>query len=157
MTQFMGTHHNRLDAKGRVSIPAVFRAALRDGMPDGANPAVVLRPSHKHRCIEGWKPADFHGLGPAVASLGLFSADQEDLAFALYADAAELAPDKEGRVVLPEGLAAHAGLADAVVFVGLGTHFQVWEPAALAARRAEALERAKVRAVSLPVADGRGA
>lgn len=155
MTQFMGTHHNRLDAKGRVSIPASFRATLREAMPELASAApaaaaVILRPSHKHRCVEGWKPADFHNLAPAVQSLGLFGEDQDDLAFALYADAAELAPDKEGRVVLPDSLAAHAGLGEAVVFVGLGNHFQIWEPVALAARRAEALERARVRGVTLP-------
>jgi MraZ protein len=150
MTQFMGTHHNRLDAKGRVSIPAPFRGTLRGAAPEGAAPALVLRPSHKHPCIEGWPAADFHQLGTAMRQLETFSEVQDDLAFALYADAAELTPDKEGRIVLPEALIAHAEVEAAMVFVGLGTHFQIWEPQALARRRAEALDAARSRGFTLP-------
>jgi MraZ protein len=150
MTQFMGTHHNKLDAKGRVSIPAPFRSALRGGAPDGAAAALVLRPSHKHDCIEGWPAVDFHNLGTAMQRLDIFSEEQDDLAFALYADATELTPDKEGRIVLPEALAAHAAVTEAVTFVGLGNHFQIWEPAAVVRRRAEAHERARARGFTLP-------
>lgn len=150
MTQFMGTHHNRLDAKGRVSIPAPFRLALRGAAPDGTTASLVLRPSHKHNCIEGWPAADFHNLGASMQRLDVFSEEQDDLAFALYADANELTPDKEGRIVLPDTLAHHAGVSEAVVFVGLRNHFQIWEPEAVARRRAEAHERARARGFTLP-------
>lgn len=150
MTQFMGTHHNRLDAKGRVSIPAPFRGALREAAPEGATPALVLRPSHQHACIEGWPAADFHRLGSRMGRLDTFSEEQDDLTFAFYADASELMPDKEGRVVLPDGLAGHAGLNEAVVFVGMRDHFQIWEPDAVVRRRAEAHERARARGFTLP-------
>jgi MraZ protein len=151
MTQFMGTHQNRLDAKGRVSIPAPFRNALRGAAgADGKSAALVLRPSHKHPCIEGWPAADFHNLGTAMQKLDVFSETQEDLAFALYADATELTPDKEGRLVLPEALVDFAGLDGALVFVGLGTHFQIWEPGAMARRREEALASARSRGMTLP-------
>ena len=150
MTQFMGTHHNRLDAKGRVSIPASFRVALRGGSAEGAAAALVLRPSHKHNCVEGWSAADFHNLGASMQRLDLFSEEQDDLTFALYADATELTPDKEGRIVLPDTLADHAGVSDAVVFVGLRNHFQIWEPGAVLRRRAEAHERARARGMTLP-------
>jgi MraZ protein len=146
MTHFMGTHHNRLDAKGRVSIPAPFRKALQT--EGGA--ALVLRPSHKHPCIEGWTAEHFHRLGTAMQQLDVFSAAQDDLAFALYAEAAEVSPDKEGRIVLPDSLAAHAGIAQTMVFVGLGTHFQIWEPDAVAQRRAEALASARGHGFTLP-------
>lgn len=147
MTQFMGTHHTRLDAKSRVSIPAAFRKALQ---ATGSEPVpVVLRPSHKHACIEGWPAPDFHALGTAMRQLDVFSTAQDDLAFALYAEAAELSPDKEGRIMLPEAIAASAGIAQAMVFVGLGTHFQIWEPEALAQRRAEALASARAQNFTL--------
>ncbi len=148
MTQFMGTHQNRLDAKGRVSIPAPFRGALRAAQEGAAT--LILRPSHKHPCVEGWPAADFHQLGTSMQKLDVFSEAQDDLAFALYADAAELTPDKEGRIVLPDSLAAHAAVAGPMVFVGLGTHFQIWEPEALAQRRAQALEAARNRGFTLP-------
>ena len=150
---FLGTHQNRLDAKGRVSVPAGFRSALRDG--GEASPFVVLRPSHKHPCIEGWPPAAFAELATPLDRLDMFSEDHEDLAAALYADAFPVDADKEGRIVLPEALAAHAGLADSVVFMGLGRIFQIWEPQAAAARRESARHRA--RAVTLPAASKAGA
>jgi MraZ protein len=150
MTQFMGSHHNRLDAKGRVSIPASFRTKLKEASPDRESAQLVLRPSHRHSCIEGWAAADFHQIGASMEKLDVFSEAQDDLTFAFYADAAELVADKEGRIVLPEILATHAGLKDAVVFVGLRDHFEIWEPNAAARRREEAHERARARGFTLP-------
>jgi MraZ protein len=149
MTHFMGTHQNRLDAKGRVSIPAPFRTALREAALE-AEAAVVLRPSHRHACIEGWAAADFHKMGEGLQALDVFSEEQDDLAFALYGSASELVPDKEGRIVLPELLVTHALLRDGVVFVGLRDHFEIWEPEAVLRRRAEAQERARARGFTLP-------
>jgi MraZ protein len=148
MTHFMGTHTNRLDAKGRVSIPALFRAALKPA--DGGGPPLVLRPSHKHPCIEGWPAAVFDALASQVGTLDVFSEAQEDLTAVLYADASPVEPDKEGRIVLPDGLVSYANLSDSVVFMGLGQTFQIWEPAAAERRRAEARERARARGLTLP-------
>lgn len=148
MTQFLGTHTNRLDAKGRVSIPAPFRAALRGEA--GGNASLVLRPSHKHPCVEGWPDAVFQALAKPLDALDMFSEAHDDMAAALYADAYPLEADKEGRIVLPEALVAHANLADAVVFMGLGKTFQIWEPEAAERRRAEARERARTRGLTLP-------
>jgi MraZ protein len=151
MTQFLGTHTNRLDAKGRVSIPAPFRAALRNGGENGGS--LILRPSHKQPCVEGWPSAVFHALARPMQRLDVFGDDQDDLAFALYADATELDPDKEGRIVLPEALAAHAGLSDSVAFIGLGPRFEIWEPQAAERRRQAARERARTRNLTLPGAE----
>lgn len=148
MSQFLGTHTNKLDAKGRVSIPAAFRAALRAGSAEGA--PLVLRPSHKHACIEGWPAEAFHALATPLDALDMFGEAHDDLAAALYADAYPTEPDKEGRIVLPAELVAHAGLGDSVVFMGLGRTFQIWEPTAAERRRAEARERARARGLTLP-------
>jgi MraZ protein len=148
MTQFLGTHTNRLDAKGRVSIPAPFRTALKAAPADA--PGLILRPSHKQRCIEGWPVAAFNELDAPMKRLDVFSDDQDDLAFTLYAEAASVEPDRDGRIVLPSDLATHAGLGEEVVFVGLGRKFEIWEATALAQRRAEAHARARARALTLP-------
>ena len=148
MTHFLGTHTNRLDAKGRVSIPASFRAALRP--EGGGNATLVLRPSHKHPCVEGWPDAVFQALAKPLDALDMFSEAHDDMAAALYADAYPLEADKEGRIVLPEALVAHANLAETVVFMGLGKTFQIWEPEAAERRRAEARERARTRGFTLP-------
>jgi MraZ protein len=154
MTHFLGTHQNRLDAKGRVSVPAPFRAALRQSVEPaaGLGAQIVLRPSHKHPCVEAWPAAEFQALAAPLDRLDLFSEEHDDLASTLYAEAFPADIDKEGRIVLPDALIAHASLHDAVVFMGLGRTFQIWEPAAAERRRAEARESARSRRLTLPAA-----
>lgn len=153
MTHFLGTHQNRLDAKGRVSVPAPFRAALRDGT-DSVAGGIVLRPSFKHPCIEAWPGNEFQALAAPLNRLDLFSEEHDDLASTLYAEAFPADIDKEGRIVLPDTLIVHAGLREAVVFMGLGRIFQIWEPQAAERRRTEARERARSRGLTLPGAGG---
>jgi MraZ protein len=148
MTHFLGTHQNKLDAKGRVSVPAPFRAALK--AQDASNGThLVLRPSHQHPCIEAWPAPIFDALAEPLTRLHLFSPEHDDMAATLYADAFPVEADREGRIVLPDDLVAYAGLADAVVFMGLGRIFQIWEPAAAERRRAEARVRARERGLTL--------
>jgi len=156
MYQFLGSHQNKLDAKGRVSVPASFRASLREsggsgrqssgrqsGESNGTGIELVLRPSHLHPCIEAWPPSEFATLTAPLDHYSPLSADREDLAASLYADAYSVEADKEGRILIPDQLAAHAGLTEAVVFMGMGSIFQIWEPAAAERRRAEARVRAR--------------
>jgi MraZ protein len=151
MTHFLGTHQNRLDAKGRVSIPAPFRAALKSrGDTNGNGTHLVLRPSHQHQCIEAWPAELFDALSEQLNRLNLFSPQHDDLAASLFADAFPVEADKEGRVVLPDSLVSYAGLTDAVVFMGLGRTFQIWEPAAADRRRTEARERAREHGFTIP-------
>jgi MraZ protein len=154
MSPFLGTHQNRLDAKGRVSIPASFRALLKDA--DGST-ALILRPSHKHACIEAWPAASFNALARPLDSMDLFSEDHDDMAISLYADAYPAEADKEGRISLPEALAAHANLADAAAFLGAGKMFQIWEPAAAELHKAQARERARANGVLRHAAVAAGA
>ncbi len=150
MNQFLGTHQNRLDAKGRVSVPASFRTALRSGVDGDTVVSVILRPSHKYACIEGWPLAKFEALSTSLGKLNQFSDAHEDMAAALYADAFPVDSDKEGRIVIPTDLMTHAKLGNQVSFMGMGETFQIWEPAAGEARRAEARNGARLRELSLP-------
>ncbi len=154
MSQFLGTHQNRLDPKGRVSVPAPFRASLKD-QPGGA--ALILRPSHKHPCIEAWPESAFEALSKPLQGLDLFSADHDDMAYTLYGDACRIVADKDGRVTLPEELVSHAKLGEAVVFIGLGRIFQIWEPVAAAAFQQAARARANLRGLTLPQINNGGA
>jgi MraZ protein len=153
MSPFLGTHQNRLDAKGRVSIPAPFRALLKDA--DGST-SLILRPSHKHACIEAWPAASFNALGRPLEGMDLFSEDHDDMAISLYADAYPAEADKEGRIMLLEALVAHANLTDAATFLGAGRIFQIWEPAAAERHKAQARERARANGTlrAAPVAAG---
>ncbi|HEY1936035.1 MAG TPA: division/cell wall cluster transcriptional repressor MraZ [Acetobacteraceae bacterium] len=149
MSQFLGTHLSRRDAKGRVSVPASFRAALKNGGDDNTV-QLILRPSHQHPCIEAWPVSVFESLANPLDHMNLFSPEQEDLAAILYADAFPVESDKEGRIVLTENLVTHAGLQDSVTFMGLGRTFQLWEPSAAEHRRQAARDRARERGFTLP-------
>lgn len=152
MASFLGTHQNRLDAKGRVSVPASFRQVIRSD-DETASISLVLRPSHQHRCIEAWPSAEFEALAQPLNRLDLFSQAHDDLAATLYSDAFPVEADKEGRIVLPDSLVSYAGLTETVVFMGLGRIFQIWEPEAAERRRAEARERARTHGFTLPGAN----
>ena len=147
----MSTFHARFDAKGRMSVPAAYRAALRAGSADGAT-SLVLRPSHKHDCIEAWPTASFLALGSRVEQLDAFGDDEDDMTTTLYADAWPVEPDKEGRISVPDSLVQHAGLTDSVTFMGKGGIFEIWEPEAALGRLANARVGVNARRVTLPPA-----
>jgi MraZ protein len=146
---FNGTYVQNFDAKGRVSIPASFRVALRagavslNGVDEGpVSIPLVLRPSDKSQCIEALTEKKHQDLVAELDKLDPLSDDYDALATVLFADAWTLETDKEGRVIIPDGLLAHAGISrggtvpSAVAFVGMGTRFQLWNPENVAAHKA---------------------
>jgi MraZ protein len=146
MTHFLGTFTSRLDKKGRVSVPASFRAALERLGTD----ELIFRPSHTHPCVEAWPAPFFAALSDGLNTLDAFSDAHDEMAMALFSEACPLRPDGEGRIVLPESLIVHGGLGEAVCFVGVGRTFQMWEPAAAKRRMDEARERARARGLTVP-------
>jgi MraZ protein len=153
MALFIGTHQNKLDAKGRVSVPAQFRSVLKkmSHAGEGAPTATMyLRPSHQNPCIEGWTEFGFEALSAPVAEgYSLFSPEHEDFVMALFGDACAMETDKEGRIMLPPNLVAHAGLGENVTFIGARNTFQIWEPEAGARRLAQARENARTSGFSV--------
>lgn len=143
MSDFLGTYRIRLDRKGRVSVPAQFRASLaRLGSAE-----LILRPSHKAACIDVWTRQQLDAAAPQVNRLALFS-DEADVASAvLYADAFATTPDAEGRVVVPEHLITHAGLEKdtEILFLGLGFTFSIWREAEGLAWLADVRGRARTQ------------
>lgn len=142
MALFVSTFINKLDRKGRISVPAPFRAALAQQSFAG----IVAFPSFTSTAIEGWPISFLEDMATASAeTYDLFSDEQDDLNTLIFSTSHQLAFDPEGRVVLPEELIAHAGLSDLAAFVGKGRTFQIWEPEAMERHRLEARERAKTR------------
>lgn len=153
MTRFLGTHQTKLDSKGRVSVPATFRAALRSlrNHDNGAlEVSLILRPSHQHPCIEAWPESEFDTLTAELQRYSEISEQHEDLATALFADAYPLESDKEGRIIVPEDLLAHANITGPVAFMGIGSRFQLWEPRAAIERRLAARQRTREQAPAAP-------
>lgn len=152
MTQFMSTVMAKIDAKGRVSVPSVFRAAIAaqnsqsNGGANGqaAGPhGIFLTPSFTEPAIEGGGEQFMATVNAMVERLDLFAEERDALAAALFADSHHLSFDADGRVSLPEALCAHAEIDKALCFVGLGSKFQIWSPDRFAAYRdrARALAR----------------
>ena len=155
MAQFLGTYQNKLDAKGRVSIPASFRAVLKQMSSVGEGSLVaplVLRPSHQYPCIEGWTLKGFEALSEPLEGYSQFSKERSDFAIALFGDAVSVETDREGRIMLSADMVAHAGISDSISFIGASNTFEIWEPAAGARRLAEA--KAAVLAANLTLRAG---
>jgi MraZ protein len=145
MPSFRGTHENRLDAKGRVSIPAQFRAVLREGLELDAPIKLMLRPSDRHDCMECWPIAKFELLARSLDGLDPLSAEYEDRASVIYGDTTDVDLDKEGRIALTPAVVAKAKITGRVAFVGMGDQFHLWEPDALQRRLIEARENFRQR------------
>ncbi len=133
---FVGTHVNKVDGKGRVSVPASFRALLAD------DSTFFAFPSFLHDGIECRTAAFMETLSDTVEGLEPFSDEQDHLAEAIFAASHSLTFDSEGRVVLPEALREHAVIADRAAFVGKGKTFQIWEPTSHEGFQKRARERA---------------
>lgn len=150
MALFISTFTNRLDRKGRVSVPASFRAALGDR----AHLGVVVFRAHRHACLEGFEWSRMEEIGRRLEHFDLFSDEQDDLATAIFGESVHLHFDGEGRVMLPPELIEYAALDEQAAFVGLGRKFQIWSPQAFAVRKKAAHEQVRERRLTIPA--GRG-
>jgi len=138
MALFLGRHIHRIDRKGRVSVPATFRAALSGQLEQG----IVAIPSFKLPAVDCYGMQKLEELSQQVDQLPTFSEERDDLAAALFGSAIQLPLDGEGRMVLPESIIAHANISDTVAFLGGGKSFSIWEPSAADAFLAKAGARA---------------
>ena len=125
MKAFFGTFTNKIDAKGRVSVPAPFRAVLQArGLT-----SVAIHPSLFEACLEGAGFDRFDNLlqGTKDAFVGAAADEAADL---IMGELRDLALDGDGRIVLPDEFIAKAQLTDQATFVGQGWKFQIWKPTA---------------------------
>jgi MraZ protein len=142
---FLSTYVNKVDRKGRVSVPATFRAALAGQSFNG----IIAFRSFKLPALEASGIDRMEEMGARIDALDEFSEDRDALS-SLFADAHQLAFDGEGRIVLPEALTQHAGIGETAAFVGLGRTFQVWEPERFEKHQQEMRERARRQGTTLP-------
>lgn len=132
--RFRGESVHKVDAKGRVSIPAAFRRVLEEGDPDwgpGGSPNFVLiygMPSGN--CLEGYTIEGAARLDDKVSKLPSFSRERRALERLLNTQSFYVQLDENGRIVLPQRLREMFGLGEEAMFAGMGEHFQVWAPEA---------------------------
>lgn len=139
MDQFVSTFTNKIDTKGRVSVPASFRTALaKDGLE-----GIYCYPSLDAPALDAGGQRLLNKINALVEDLAPYSDERDQLATALFGTSEILTIDQDGRTILPERLREHAGITNQITFVGLGEKFQLWEPKRFETYQAEA--RQKVR------------
>lgn len=137
MDRFVSNFTTRLDAKGRVSIPASFRSVLK---ADGFS-GLYVHPALETPAMDAGGNRLLGEIDAFLATFSPYSDERDHLATALFGTSEILKLDSEGRVGLTEAVKLHAGVTDAVTFVGLGHKFQIWEPESFRAH----LEGARAR------------
>jgi MraZ protein len=131
-TAFISTYNFKIDRKGRVSVPADFRAVMTAKGEDGLD----VLPLAGVKAVRAIGADLLSKIGQSADLLAAFKPSSLDDAAILAADLVALQIDSEGRVGLPEALIAHCGLTDSVTFAGRIQFFEIWNPDAFAAGQA---------------------
>ena len=121
---FLSTYENRIDKKGRVSVPSTFRSHLNSMGYNG----FISYPSFNHSALEACSQDRIEKLSNTIDSLNPFEEKRDYFATSVLSESANLQFDTEGRISLTEKLLAHAKIKNNILFVGLGKTFQRWEP-----------------------------
>lgn len=139
MALFLSTYQNKIDKKGRISVPAPFRAVLAKEDFQG----IIAYSSFVNPCIEACGVQRIARLNASIDSLDPFSAERDAFATSILGGSVQIAFDGEGRVMLPQELLDTAKITDLATFVGKGETFEIWNPKQFAeyAERARALAK----------------
>ena len=121
---FLSNYENKIDKKGRVSVPANFRSYLNSLGYNG----FISYPSFNHPSLEACSQERIEKLSNAIDSLNPFEEKRDYFATSILSESENLQFDTEGRVSLSARLLNHANIKNNVLFVGLGKTFQIWEP-----------------------------
>ena len=121
---FLSTFENKLDKKGRVSVPASFRSHLSSLGYNG----VVCYPSFNNPCVEAWPQDRIEKISNAIDALNPFEEKKDYFATSILSESINLQFDSEGRILFTEKLLKHAKIKNNMLFVGQGKTFQIWDP-----------------------------
>ena len=121
---FLSTYENKIDKKGRVSVPASFRSHLSNLGYNG----VICYPSFNNQSIEACSQDRIEKLSASIDSLNPFEEKRDFFATSVLSESVSLQFDSEGRVLITDKLLNHAKIKNSILFIGLGKTFQIWEP-----------------------------
>jgi len=121
---FLSSYENKLDKKGRVSVPANFRSHLNSLGYSG----FVAYPSFNHEALEACSEDRIEKLSNTIDSLNPFEEKRDYFATSVLSESVSLQFDSEGRILITDKLLDHAKIKNSILFVGLGKTFQIWEP-----------------------------
>ena len=142
---FLSSYENKIDKKGRVSVPATFRSYLSTKKNDG----FVAYPSFNHAALEGCTKDRIEKLSSTIDSLNPFEEKRDYFATSILAESINLQFDSEGRISLTSKLLKHAKIKNSMLFVGQGQTFQIWEPTAFEKFKITARKKANINRANL--------
>ena len=142
---FLSTYENKLDKKGRVSVPANYRAHLSSLGYNG----IICFPSFNNQSIEAWSQDRIEKISSAIDSLNPFEEKRDYFATSILSESINLQFDSEGRISLTSKLLKHAKVKSSMLFVGQGKTFQIWEPTTFEKFKANAKKKANLNRASL--------
>ena len=142
---YLSTYENKLDKKGRVSVPASFRSYLSSLGYNG----VVCYPSFNNQSIEACSQDRIEKLSNTIDSLNPFEEKRDFFATSILSESISLQFDSEGRISLLSKLLKHAKIKNNMLFVGQGKTFQIWEPSIFEKFKAQAKKKSNLYRASL--------
>ena len=142
---FLSTYENKIDKKGRVSVPASFRSYLSNLGYNG----VICYPSFNNLCIEAWPQDRIEKISNAIDALNPFDEKKDFFATSILSESINLQFDSEGRISLTTKLLKHAKIKNSMLFVGQGKTFQIWEPAIFEKFKVSAKKKSNINRSSL--------
>ena len=142
---FLSTFENKLDKKGRVSVPASYRAYLSSLGYNG----IICFPSFNNQSIEVWSQDRIEKISNTIDSLNPFDEKKDYFATSILSESINLQFDGEGRILITQKLLKHANIKNSMLFVGQGKTFQIWEPAAFEKFRVHAMKKSNINRANL--------
>ena len=142
---FLSTYENKIDKKGRVSVPASFRSHLSNLGYNG----VICYPSFNNQSIEAWPQDRMEKISSTIEALNPFEEKKDYFATSILSESMNLQFDSEGRISPSIKLLKHAKIKNSMLFVGQGKTFQIWEPTIFEKFKVNARKKANLNRASL--------
>ena len=142
---FLSTYENKLDKKGRVSVPASYRSYLSNLGYNG----IICFASFNNQSIESWTQDRIEKISSAIDALNPFEEKKDYFATSILSESINLQFDSEGRISLTPKLLKHAKIKNSMLFVGQGKTFQIWEPTIFEKFRVNAKKKSNIHRASL--------
>ena len=142
---FLSSYENKLDKKGRVSVPATFRSHLSSLGYNG----FISYPSFNHSALECCSQDRIEKLSNTIDTLNPFEDKRDYFATSVLSESINLQFDSEGRILLGQKLLKHAKIKNSMLFVGQGKTFQIWEPTNFEKFRVTARKKSNINRANL--------
>jgi MraZ protein len=118
-TRFVGRHEHSLDAKGRIILPARYRASFD---------TLAYLAKNTERCLALWTPDAFERKLDEMEARFDRTPQERAMVRAWASGSTDVELDRQGRVAIPGYLREYAHLEDAVLIHGAITHIELWDP-----------------------------